>query len=154
MQTTARTTAGPLATGRTNKREAAVLGFAKQIQSVLYDFSIDAGAVGTISFGVTLPANSVVTKITADVQTGATSGGSATYQVIAGSTNLTAATAFDSATAGIDTAGVLDVPLNVSSPFDAIKLSTTAASQLKLAIATAALTAGKVRFHIEFIISK
>lgn len=152
MQSNLRTKAGPLAEGRTNKREAAVLEFAQQVQSVMYDFSSDGGAVGTKLFSVQLPANACVTKITADVQTAATSGGSATFQVQAGSTNLTAATAFDSATAGINAAGVLDIPLAVSAPFDALKLSVD--SELKLAIAGAALTAGKVRFHIEFKISK
>lgn len=152
MKSPLRTIAGPLAEGRTNKREAAVLEFSSQMQSALYDFSVDGGAVGTISFGVQLPANAVITKITADVQTAATSGGSATFQIQAGSTNLTAATAFDSATAGINAAGVLDIPLSVSAPFDAIKLSS--AGELKMAIATAALTAGKVRWLVEFKISK
>ncbi len=152
MKANKRTLAGPLTEGRTNQREAAVLEFASQLQTVLYDFSFDAGAVGTISFGAALPPNAVVTKLSADVQTAATSGGSATYQVLAGATALTAATAFDSATAGINAAGVLDIPLNVSSPFDAIKL--TVSSELKLTIGTAALTAGKVRFLVHFVISK
>lgn len=152
MKSPLRTQSGPLAEGRTNKREAAVLEFADQLQTVLYDFSVDGGAVGTQLFKVQLPASAVVTRITADVQTAATSGGSATFQVQAGATNLTAATAFDSATAGINAVGVLDIPLNVSAPFDAIKLSS--ASELALAIAGAALTAGKVRFLVDFKVSK
>lgn len=152
MKSPLRTQAGPLAEGRTNKREAAVLEFSSQMQSALYDFSIDAGAVGTQLFNVQLPANAVVTKITADVQTAATSGGAATFQIIAGSTNLTAATAYNSATAGINAVGVLDIPLAVTAPFDAIKLSS--ASELQMAIAGAALTAGKVRWLVEFKISK
>lgn len=152
MKSPLRTKAGPLAEARTNKREAAVLEFATQMQSVLYDFSSDGGAVGTVSFKVQLPANCAVTRLLLDVQTAATSGGAATYQIQAGATNLTAAIAFDSATAGINAVGVLDAPLNVSAPFDAIKLSS--ASELKLAIAGAALTAGKVRILCEFMASK
>lgn len=147
-----RTEAGSLAEGRVNKREAAVLTFAKQVASVIYDFSIDGGAVGTLSFNTALPANAVITAIYADVQTAATSGGSATYALVAGSTTIVAATAFDSATVGINATGVLALTINVSSPFDAAKL--TASSELKLTIAGAALTAGKVRFACEFYISK
>lgn len=152
MQAQPRQVAGPLATFKANKREAAVLEFSSQIMSALYDFSLDGGAVGTYSFGISLPANAVVKAIYADVQTAATSGGSATYQLKAGSSDLTADIAFDSATAGIDDAGVLSLPLNVSSPFDCLKLSS--ASELKLSIETAALTAGKVRFAVEYYISK
>lgn len=154
MRSPIRTIAGKLVDGRTNKREAAVLEFATQVQTVLYDFTVDTGAVGTYSFGTSLPANAIVTKITADIQVAATSGGSATYQVIAGATNLTAATAFDSATVGINAVGVLDLALNVSAPFDALKLSSTVTSELKLAIAGAALTAGKVRLLVHFVTSK
>lgn len=152
MKSPMRAVAGPLAIARSNKREAAVLEFSTQMQSALYNFSVDGGAVGTISFGVKLPANAVVVGIWADVQTAATSGGAATYQLQAGSSNLTAATAFDSATVGINAAGVLAIPVNVSAPFDGLKLSS--ASELKLAIAGAALTAGKVRFLVEFLASK
>ena len=152
MQSPLRTKAGQLSGFRTGAREAAVLEFSSQIQSVLYDFSVDGGAIGTISFGVSLPENSVIKGIYADVQTASTSGGAATYQLQAGSSNLMAATAFDSATAGINASGVLSIPINVSAPFDALKLSVL--SELKLAIAGAALTAGKVRFAIDYYISK
>lgn len=136
-----------------NKREAGLLADLAICQrSFLYDFSVDGGAVGTISYKNILPKNACISRIFVDIQTAATSGGSATYRLLAGSTNLTAATAYDSATEGINNVGVLQVANSASSPFDAIKLSANA--ELKLTIGTAALTAGKVRFTIEYFISK
>lgn len=152
MRSAQRTQAGSLCEGRTNKREAAVLEFSRQCQTVKYDFSFDGGAVGSYLLGASLPAGAVVVGIFADVQTAATSGGSATYQIKSGSVDLTGDIAFDSATAGINAVGVLAIPLNVSAPFDAIKLSSS--GELALSIETAALTAGKVRFAVEFYMSK
>lgn len=145
----------PLASQRTNKREAKVLeGGAMQIAQCLYDFSRDGGAVGSYAMRTKLPANAVVVSVYADVQTAATSGGSATYALTAGATSLAAATAYDSATSGINAVGVQSLPTAASSPFEAQKCSTTAASELSMAIAGAALTAGKVRFTIKYFISK
>lgn len=145
----------PLASLRVNKREAKVLEQgAEQIAQCLYDFSLDGGAVGTFLMRTKLPKNAVITSVWADVQTGATSGGAATYQLKAGSTNLMAATTYNSATSGIDAVGIQSIPTAASSPFEAVKLSSSSASELQLAIAVAALTAGKVRFTIKYFISK
>jgi len=135
--------AGPLAVKKISPREEAVLDKGGlRMASVLYDFSVDAGAVGTLTFGRVLPAGAIVTKIIADELTNVTSGGSATVQLKAGSTNLTGAIAI------ADLAG-LTAPALAGS-VAAIKLS--AASELSLAIATAALTAGKVRLCVEYML--
>lgn len=130
---------------RAGKREAGLFAnFVKQSQTVLYDFSLDGGAVSTLSFGVKLPANAVITNVYSDEQTNLTSGGAATLQLKAGSTNLTDAEAY-TAYAGTQSRAL-------ASSATAIKLS--ADSALSLAIAGAALTAGKVRFAVEYYISK
>lgn len=144
MQSPSRTAPGKYPR-KMNKREAGVLGkFAKQVATVLYNFSNDGGAVGTVSFGAQLPANAVVTAIYSDEQTNITSGGSATLQLKAGSTNLSDAIAIASFAGNKSHA--------LASSATAIKV--TSASELKLAIATAALTAGKVRLAVEFYISE
>lgn len=129
-----------------NKREARVLEYgASQIeQELLYDFDEDGGATGDVEFGVNLPAGAIVTSVYADEQTTLTSGGSATLQLVAGSTDLTDAEAFDTGFTGAD-------ELALASSATAIKLS--AVSALKLTIGTAALTAGKVRFCVQYYVS-
>lgn len=129
-----------------NKREAGVLGkFAKQIASFMYDRSVDGGTTGLYASGILLPANAVVTNVYADEQTAFTSGGSATVQLKAGSTDLTGDLAFDTGFAG-------QTSLALASSATAIKVS--AASELKVSVEGAALTAGKCRFAVEFYISE
>lgn len=137
-----RTQAGLLTGYRTGKREAAVLEFAKQTQTVLWDFSTDGGAVGTYSFSAALPANAVVTAVFADEQTAVT--GATDIKVQAASTDLTASVDF--------TASSGPRSMALASSATAIKLS--AASELKMVISTAAATAGKLRFAVDFYISK
>jgi hypothetical protein len=130
--------------GKVNSREAGVLEFTKQVATLLYDFSVDGGAIGTLSFKTSLPAKAVVTGVFADELTDITSGGSATVKVVAGSTDLTTATAiasFGGATA-----------LTLAASATAIKLAS--GGELKLTIATAALTAGKLLVAVEYFISK
>lgn len=113
-----------------------------KVAKAKYDFSVDAGAIGDITIqAAALPKNAVVTRVYSDEQTTLTSGGSATLQLKAGSTSLTDALAFDTAFTGVDSH-----PL--ASSAEAIKLSS--ASALVLTIATAALTAGKVVFAVEY----
>lgn len=134
--------AGKLAVGFPSKRDEAVLNAGGiRCESVLLDYSQDGGAVGTFSFGRLLPAGAVITNIFSDEITALTSGGSATLQLKAGSTNLTDALAFDTGFSGTQSQAL-------ASSATAIKLS--AESELKLAVATAALTAGKVRFFVEY----
>ena len=137
--------AGKLAVGFPSKRDEAVLNAGGlRVESVMYDFSNDAGAVGTLSFGRMLPEGAVVTRVFSDEQTALTSGGSATLTLKAGSTSLTGAIAFDTGfTATVESQAL-------ASSATAIKLS--ALSELKLTIGTAALTAGKVRFFVEYML--
>lgn len=141
MKSPFRTLPGPLAEGRVNKREAAVLDFSRQTMSVLWDFSQDGGAVGAITFNVQLPANAMVTSVHTDEQTAVT--GATDITLKAGSTALTGSIDFTGSS------GVNSQALAGSAT--AIKLAS--ASEVQIAIATAAATAGKVRFHIGYVLS-
>lgn len=146
MKAPNRTKPGRLEAGRANARETAVLAqFGKNIQWCTYDFSADGGAVGLIQFtGAVLPAGSIVTNVWSDEVTAVTSGGAATIQLKAGATDLTGDEAF--------TAYVGTESRALASSATAIKLA--AASQLNMSIETAAVTAGKVRFAVEYIVGK
>lgn len=136
--------AGKLAVGYPSRRDEAVLNAAGiRWESVLYDFSSDTGAIGTVSFGRNLPAGAIVTRVFSDEQTALTSGGSATVQLKVGTTELTGAIAFDTGFAGLDSQAL-------DSSAEAIKVATE--SELNIAIAAAALTAGKVRFFVEYLL--
>lgn len=142
--------AGTLATGYPSKRDEAVLNAGgTRCESALYDFAVDGGAVGTINLGRNLPAGAIVTDVYFDVLTAATSGGLADFKLTAGSTDIMAATDFDDATDGVDAAGLKKLSaLNGSAA--AIKISTE--SELQLDIVTAALTAGKIRFLVKYLL--
>ena len=139
MKSPLRTEAGPLALGRVNKREAAVLNFAKQCQAVTWDFSKDGGAIGDITFGAKLPAGAIVTGLWIDKEVAVT--GATAVTLSAGATALTAQ--FDLVAAGTTASRAL------AGSATAIKLA--AASELKLSIATSAATAGKATFYVEFV---
>lgn len=138
-------TQGPdasLAVRRMNKREAAILDrFASQKETVVYDFDKDGGAQGTLDLTKKLPKDSVVTAVYAYEETALASGGAATLQLLAASTDLTDAEAFATGFTGDDS-------LALASTATAIGLSAT--SELKLTIAGADLTAGKVHFTVVY----
>lgn len=140
MKSPLRTEAGLLSYGRTNKREAAVLQFAKQVQAVTWDFSKDGGAVGTISFGAKLPAGAIVTGFTLDKE--ATVTGATSVALWAGGTQLSAA---------INLVTIADTSYTSTLNNSATAIKLAAASELKLVISTAAATAGKVTFYVEFV---
>lgn len=142
MRTTSRKLAGPLCEGKVGSREAAVLEFSKQVMSATWDFSLDGGAIGTYLFGVQLPANAIVTDCWTEELTAVT--GATAVTLKAGSTSLTAALDM-TADAGIQ-------KRTLAGSAAGIKVSS--ASELQIAIATAAATAGKVRFYVEYMISK
>lgn len=117
----------------------------KQCVSATYDFSTHAGAVGTVTLLTNaLPADAVVTDIYCSELTNVTSGGSATLKLIGGSTDLSDATAIASFTG--------QKSLALASSATAIKVS--AISDMKVEIATAAVTAGKVRFMVEYYVDQ
>lgn len=113
-----------------------------------YDFANDGGAVGDITLkradGTTYATEEdcIVTKVLAHEVTALTSGGSATVTLEAGSTGLTGALAFDSGFTGLDN-------LTLAGSADAIAVD--ANQTLQIAVGTAALTAGKVRFYIYMV---
>jgi hypothetical protein len=134
-----RTLAGSLAEKRTNKREAAVLQFAKQISACTWDFDVDGGAVGTISFGQSLPAGAIVTNIWTDEVT-----------TVTGATDITLKAGSTALSGSIDFTGSSGVRARSMAVADAVKL--TSASEINIEIATAAATAGKVTFYMEWMI--
>lgn len=112
----------------------------EQVVTCVYDFSDGAGTGdvalnNTHTFGEAM----IVTKVIASELTELTSGGSATVQLKAGSTALTDAEAFDDGFTGAD-------ELALASSATAIEVA--ADDTLQVAIGTAALTAGRVRFYV------
>jgi formylmethanofuran dehydrogenase subunit C len=113
-----------------------------------YDFAVDGGAVGTInmrtaagdSHGAVLPAGSVITGGYIDVETSVASA--------TGTVALTAEAAGDllgaTGQAGLAAGRRSIVPAGTG----ATAVKTTVARQLTMAIATAALTAGKFRLVV------
>jgi hypothetical protein len=140
MKSPLRTEAGPLAYGKVNKREAAVLEFAKQVQACTWDYAVDGGAVGDVTFGVKLPAGAIVVAVLSDEETPVTAATSITLS--AGATALTGAINFTT------DAGIQNRALAGS----AAGIKVTAASELKISIASVAATAGKVTFYVQFLV--
>jgi hypothetical protein len=133
--------AGSLATNHPASRDEAVLNAGgSRCESVLWDYSSDGGAVGTISFGRLLPSGAVVTNVFTDEQTAVAAATSITLK--AGSTALTGALDL-TASSGTNSQ-------TLASSATAIKLS--ADSELNIAIATTAATAGKVRFFVRYLL--
>jgi hypothetical protein len=113
-----------------------------------YDFAVDGGAVSTItlrglntqSIGNNIPAGSVITGGYIEVDTPLTSGGAATVAVSAESAgDLTAAAVLGGAPWSTTGRKSLIVVSGATS------IKTTVLRNLSIAIATAALTAGKFR---------
>jgi hypothetical protein len=153
-----------------------------KILKAVYDFAVQGGAVGNINLydatfapgisappgqgqiaGTTtkgifkpciLPPNAIVTRVLIDVLTNPTSGGSATLALSTGQTaaDLLAATAKASFTGLID-----GIPVNTAATAVKILSSGIPAGVQGcipyLAVATAALTAGKFNVHMEYYLS-
>jgi hypothetical protein len=104
---------------------------------VTYDFAVDAGATGALDL-LTADQDMMV-RVAAKTVTGVTSGGSATVEV--GKSGNTAGAVAQAAKTSVDTAGKLLQPVGWFYLASGEKLIQT--------IATAALTAGKIRYFIE-----
>ena len=153
MAVNTRPTDFPNYPGRHGKREKKLLEtamrapnvgegiFTRQLAKAVYDFASDTGTVAAHKLGVTLPANSVVTAVHTHVLTAPTSGGSATIEILAGSTSLVAATAI------ADVTGAATQTLAGTS---VTSIAVSSASELTLTVAVAALTAGKVVIVVDF----
>jgi hypothetical protein len=117
----------------------------------VYDFSVNGGAVSTIALvddagnPAILPIKAIVTQVYSDTVTAVTTSASGTLSLGANTTtDLYAATAAASFT-GIQ-AGT---PVGTAATM--VKL--TAQRTISATIATGALTAGKVNYFVEFVIS-
>lgn len=114
----------------------------KQIARVVYDFAVDGGATGAYDV-FTAGSDVVITGAHAYVKTACTSGGSATVAYgITGST-----TAFVDATAGAVANLTADAVLGAAEP--PIRLAS--GSKVLMTVGTAALTAGKIEFVVEYM---
>lgn len=114
------------------------------IVKATYDFAVHGGAIGTINLDLKLPDNAIIYGGMFDVLTDPTSGGSATVALgLNTTTDLKGATAIASIT-GL----VALVPVMTAGT--AVKL--TAERQLKVTIATAALTAGKFNVFLYYLL--
>lgn len=142
---------GKIIGNRLSRRERLVLAATqgpKCMLTALFDFSVSGGAVGSYLMTdeqgrpVSVPANAIITSLMTDVITSFTSSGSATVAISADNTSLLAATAYnDAALTGVDAQSISPTKI-------------TSEKQLTVAIATAAVTAGKMRVFVEYVQSE
>lgn len=133
------------------------------VQEFLYDFSVDGGAIGEIVLSTkggyqSLPEGAVIQSVIAVVETACTSGGSATlswgnsgdpdgYHAAVAVASLTGNAIFNEQDA---TAALLFDDTNDHQTY--YRVDSTANNQnFSVSIATAALTAGKVRFAVQYL---
>lgn len=139
----------------------------RQVQEFIYDFSVDGGAVSTIDLAIKdgyplLPAGATVQKVTARVLTACTSGGSATVEwgntsdtdgysgVAIAVASLTAAAVFNGAEDGTSPSALLFNNTNDEEKPYAVT-ATANTQNFVVKITTAALTAGKIAFDVEYL---
>ncbi len=120
----------------------------------VYDFAVQGGDTGTIKLlddkgnPAILPDNVVIQDVLVEVITAVTSSDTATVAIGANTTtDLLGATAKGSLTVGAFLDGV---PADAAA--NAVK--TTAERQITATVATTALTAGKIRAYIRYVISE
>ena len=114
----------------------------------LYDFAALGGAAGSLTMTAedgtaqTIPGNAIITNAYAEVETAVTSGGSATVALglVANTDAFVGATAKGSLGAGVVLNTANDLPLKSAVP-----------GTVLATIATADLTAGKIRLYVEYI---
>jgi hypothetical protein len=124
------------------------------VWKALYNFAVDGGAVGAITPAQsdTIPANAVVIGAIVNSPTAVTSGGSATVSI--GTTAGSSATSILIATAkSAFSANAVQVFLAGTGAFGAAPFKMTAAGQINLTVAVAALTAGIVEVFVFGIIT-
>ena len=127
-------------TGGPSKRDEAVLDSgAVRMDSVVYDFSVEGGAVGTINLVRHLPENAMVIGLLTEELTAVT--GATDIVILAGAVALSGSLDL-TADAGIQSRALAGAVAG-------IKLS--ASSELNIAIATNPATAGKVRIYVRYV---
>lgn len=126
----------------------------KNMMKVVYDFSVLGGATGDILLlddqgnAAILPLNAVVTNVTCSVLTAVTSAGSATVALkLLTSADLMAATAKASLASGF----VAGAPVGTAATWVG-PVTAQAGTQIKATVGTAALTAGKLNYFVEYVI--
>lgn len=125
---------------------AAIVGNQLKVQEYVYDFAVDGGAVGFIDLAdaMKLPVGTKILRVWYSVETAFTSGGSATVAIgdAASGARYLAATAYNNAAynAGTLAQAAIGTPVAVSS---------ANIGKLGITVATAALTAGKLKLMAE-----
>lgn len=116
-----------------------------------YDFSVDGGAVSTITpaTNCTIPTNAVIVSSTINSTTAVTSGGAATIAVGTAATGG-ATTSFLAATgkASFTSNALLAGAVTYAAP-----LKVTGAGAITLTVATAALTAGVIEVWVQYYVA-
>lgn len=127
----------------------------RSVLPLVYDFAVDGGAVSTIKLrdaltaevADKLPSGAIITQVYADVKTACASAGGT------GTIALTANSAGDLlAAVDADTKSGIFAGIPIGTAGTMVKL--TADRQISLAIATEALTAGKLYIFVEYVISQ
>jgi len=118
----------------------------------VYDFSVEGGAVSTIGlkdvFGnkAILPSGALIKKVIIHVETALTSGGAATIAVDSeAAADLKGATAVATYALAANLDGIPD-----GAAANIVRL--TADRQISIAIAVAALTAGKMHIFVDYVV--
>lgn len=139
-----------------------ILNGGLQVQEYVYDFSVDGGAQGAIDLSAKdgfdpLPDNAIVSEVVAWVETAATSGGSATVSYgpsadvdgYSGAAIAVASLTADAVFNGFDNGAAL---LWDDTNDHKIHYITNATNKrdFSVTIATADLTAGKIRFAVAY----
>lgn len=121
----------------------------QRMARITYDFAVNGGAVSTIDLGGSLPANALIRQAWVYVNTAVTSGGTpaVSFGIGASSVNLLAA-ADITATFTLAAHPAL-IPVGTA----ATMVFSTAGGNLKMAIGTAALTAGKFTVFLEYVVT-
>jgi hypothetical protein len=129
-------------------------GKARQV----WDFAVHGGAVGTANLDLVLPANAIIVRAYAHVLTAITTSASGTLSFgLNSTTDLLAATAAGSLTANAiipllpSFTAALDGNAAAGGAHNSAPVRLTAERELKAAIATGALTAGKVAIYLEWM---
>jgi len=125
--------------------------------AAIWDFSVHGGAIGTINLDVLLPSNAIVYKGYLHVLNAVTTSASGTLSVgLNSTTDLIGATAAGSLTANAilpllpSYTAALDGNAAAGGVANSAPIRLTAERELKVAIATGALTAGKVAIVLEY----
>ena len=113
-----------------------------------YDFAVDGGAASTITPAITteIPNNAVITGCWTHVKTACASSGSATVLINAGGVALSPAVAFNDNE--LDTANQVSNVLTLNN--SDLGAKATANADIKVIIATAALTAGAFDIFVQY----